>query len=350
MYPEPVARRAPLAALCRAACGVVVVLFASAPRAASACDICAIYTATEMSEARRGVRLGLAEQFTSYDTLQLGGREVPNPAGERLQSSITQVFAGYNFGPRGGLQMNLPIIARAFRRQEATKVVNGDESGVGDLSVIAHLLPVGVVSEHSVVRLLVLGGLKLPSGNSRRLKEELAETADVGEGPGPFGPGGLRKYHRRDGAAQSGVHGHDLALGSGSTDAIVGSNLFASWDRLFLTGSAQYAIRTTGDFGYRYADDLTCSGGPGVYALLDHRYTLSLQALVSAESKGSDQLKDVTLDDTARTGVFAGPMVIFTWGTSLSADLGLDVSALQNNSGLQAVPDYRVRAGLTWRL
>jgi hypothetical protein len=285
--------------------------------------------------------------------LQHAGRAVPNPAGEHLHSSITQLFAGLNLSPRAGVQVNLPIIARAFRRQETTGVVNGDESGIGDLRVLAHLLPIGEVTEHSVVRLSLLGGLELPSGSARRLKEELHEGTDVDADANPFGSegSGRRKYHLHpsDGAAESGVHGHDLALGSGSTDVIVGANLFASWDRLFVAGGVQYAIRTTGDFGYRYADDLTCSGGPGMYALLDDRYSLSLQAVASAESKGKDRLRGVAVDDTARTGVFAGPALIFTWGTSLTAEVGVDLSALQNNSALQIVPDYRVRAGLTWR-
>jgi hypothetical protein len=42
----------------------------------------------------------------------------------------------------------------------------------------------------------------------------------------------------------SGINGHDLALGSGSIDGIVGGAAFASWDRLYATASAQHAIRS----------------------------------------------------------------------------------------------------------
>ncbi|HEX7408771.1 MAG TPA: hypothetical protein VF515_14115, partial [Candidatus Binatia bacterium] len=122
-----------------------------------ACDLCAIYTATEQRESRTGIRVGVAEQFTSSNTLQQSGEKVDNPAGQRLNSSITQFLAGYNFTPRIGLQLNLPLITRAFRRVEGMDVVNGDESGIGDLSLIVNGEAYRDVTEDSVIRLSLLG-------------------------------------------------------------------------------------------------------------------------------------------------------------------------------------------------
>lgn len=318
-----------------------------------ACDVCAIYTATDMREGRLGAFAGLAEQFTSYNTLQDNGHEVPNPAGERLNSSIMQFIVGYTFKPWLRVQLNLPVIGRAFRRQEAG-VVNGDETGIGDLSLLAGAVPFSNVTENSVVRWSILGGFKLPSGDSRRLKEELPGAQPDHGVPDPFRgrpQPRLVKYHLvGDGnGVQSGVHGHDLALGSGSTDVVLGTQLFASWKRAFLTGGVQYVVRTEGDFGYQFNSDLTWNGGPGVFVLLAHSYTLGLQAAVSGESKGKDSLNGVPADDTARTGVYIGPAAAFTWGTSLAADLGVDVSVVQHNAALQIVPDYRLRGAVTWR-
>ena len=64
-------------------------------------------------------------------------------------------------------------------------------------------------------------------------------------------------------SVESGVHGHDLALGSGSFDGIVGTGIYTRWTRAFFNASMQYAIRTKGDFDYQYANDLTWFGGPG---------------------------------------------------------------------------------------
>jgi len=314
--------------------GIVVataIAFISAglPAIARACDLCAIYSATELRESRTGLRLGIAEQFTSYNTLQQDGEKVANPAGEWLNSTITQLLAGYNFTPRLGVQVNVPLISRYFRRQEATGVVHGDETGIGDLSLLANYEAYSDVTENGVVRLNLIGGFKLPSGNSHRLKEELAEP-DEAETP-------------------SGIHGHDLALGSGSLDGVFGVQLFWSWQRLFLQSAIQYIVRTQGSFDYQYADDLMWNGGPGAFVLISHDYTLGVQAVLSGESKGKDTLAGVPADDTAITSFYAGPGLLFTWGTSLGAELAGDIPVVQNNSALQIVPDYRVRGGFTWR-
>jgi hypothetical protein len=323
---------------------------------ASACDVCAVYTATEQREARTGLHLGVAEQFTRFTTLQRNGDEIPNVAGERLTSAITQILIGYNPTPRFGVQLNLPIISRTFRRLEAGRIVHDDETGIGDLSLVGTVNAFTDVREHGVFRLTLLGGLKLPSGDSSRIAEELAEGHQHGAaerasaavvtnhaGNHPEAPAATPF-----GGTESGIHGHDIALGSGSVDGIIGGQLFWSWRRLFLTTGAQYTIRTEGDFGYQYANDLTWSAGPGVMALLEHGYTLGLQAVLTGETKGKDTLDGVAAGDTGITALYAGPEITFTWGSSLGADLVLDVPVVQHNTALQIVADYRLRAGITW--
>jgi len=295
-------------------------------QSALACDLCAVYMATEQRESRMGVFAGLAEQYTHFDTVQHAGEEVPKP-GERLQSFITQIVAGYSFTPRLAVQVNIPLIARDFRRQHEDGFVSGDESGLGDLSLVAAWTAYTNVSENMLSRLTLLGGLKLPSGNSRRIKEELVETHEH----------------------ESAIHGHDLALGSGSVDGILGAQLFWAWRRAFLAGGLQYVWRTEGDFEYEYANDLMWNGGPGVFMLLGHNYTVGLQAELTGESKGNDTLAGMKESDTAITSLYMGPDARFTWGTSLGANLAVDLPVLQHTSGLQIVPDYRLRAGFTWR-
>lgn len=307
----------------------VVMLVAAASlicERATACDVCAIYTATEMRESRVGPSLGIAEQFSRFTTLQERGEEVDNPANERLESSITQLLVGYTFTPRLGVQLSLPVISRSFRRQEESGVVRGDERGIGDLSVIGQVAALSHVDEESVSRFSLFGGVKFPTGDSDRLREELSEM-EMG----------------------SGIHGHDLALGSGSYDGVVGGRFFGSWRRAFLTGVLQYTIRTEGDFHYDYANDLTWAAGPGAFVWLDNGFTLGLQAVLSGETKGKDTLDGVAADDTAITTLYAGPGALLTWGSSLGAELAADLPVIQNNSALQIVPNFRLRSGLVWR-
>jgi len=180
------------------------------------------------------------------------------------------------------------------------------------------------MSKHYTFSWTGLGGVKFPSGDSAHLNP--AED--------DFAPG---------------IGGHDLTLGSGSFDGLVGTGFFARWKRVFMTGAMQYAIRSEGDFGYRFANDWIWIGGPGVYLMLSDTHTLALQAVVSGESKGQDTVRGVSTDDTAVTAVYVGPQVNFSWSSRLSAQVGLDLPVVMNTTGLQLAPDYRIRAALTWR-
>ncbi len=306
-------------------CSALVLVSLDAARA-RACDVCAIYTATEQRESRPGFRVGVAEQFSRFTTLREDGHTIDNP-GEHLNSSITQLIAGYDFTPRLGVQFTLPVIDREFRRREAGVITSGSESGLGDASLLGIVRPFSYVTEHSIVRTSLLGGLKFPTGSSHRLREELSESED-----GPLG-----------------VHGHDIALGSGSYDGIIGGSVFASWRRFYWTTAVQYAMRTTGSIDYRYANEVTWSGGPGAFPLLTHGASLSLQALVTGEHKGLDTLAGEEAEDTGITAVYVGPHLAATWRTRLAADVSVDFPVLQDNTSVQLVPDYRLRVGVAWR-
>ena len=144
----------------------VVLLLLLVGGRAFACDLCAIYIGVEERQSRPGLFAGVAEQYSDYDTIQRSGEEVPNLAGERLHSFITQLVLGYNFTPRIAIQLNLPVISRVFRRQEMRGIVDGDESGIGDLSLLGTWAAYTNMTENTLTRFTLLGGLKLPSGNS----------------------------------------------------------------------------------------------------------------------------------------------------------------------------------------
>jgi hypothetical protein len=239
------------------------------------------------------------------------------------------MFVGYNFSPRFGLQFNVPVIYRSFQRPRGAVLERGTETGIGDASLLGNLVAYQKIEEHFALNWTVLGGLKFPTGDSHRLKEP--DVASVPPLP------------------DSGIGGHDLALGSGSFDGIVGTGLSARWDRVFLTANVQYAIRTEGDFGHRYANDLTWAMGPGVYLLRNERHMLSVQAVVSGESKAKDTFHGVPDGDSAETLLYLGPQINYFWSSKLSAQLGADLPMNVRNSGVQVVPDYRLRFSVTWR-
>ena len=330
------------------------------PAAVHACDICAVYTATELQESRTGLRLGLAQQLSRFTTLQFEGDEAPNPYRERMTSAITQMVAGYRLAPRLGLQATLPWIHRDYRRRHAGAIDNGNEHGLGDFSLLASWAALTHTDENSVARLTLIGGVKLPTGSSDRLAEEVPAPLDPNDVRDKLnGQWGVRRHgapvarpqaHLGPGPAEySGIHGHDLSLGTGSIDPIFGVQGLWTWRRAVVSGNVQYVLRTRGSYGYEYADELTAGLNPGVFAVVAHDHSLSLHLASTLERKGKDNLDGQTLADTALTALYLGPGLHFTRGSALSLDFTADIPVLLDNSSLQIVPDFRLRAGFVWR-
>jgi Putative MetA-pathway of phenol degradation len=253
-------------------------------QSAAACDFCAIYSATE-ARAGKGFYAGAAEQFTRFGTLQDNGKEVPNETGQFLNSSISQLFAGYNFNDCFGVQFTMPVIYRSFQRPEGFTTDRGTSSGLGDVSISGKYLAWRHLSGRTTVLWNILGGVKFPTGNPDRIKEEFNEV----EIPG---------------APVSGIHGHDLTLGTGSYDGLVGTGFYARWEHLFFSASGQYSIRTEGAFDYQFANDLSWNGGPGVLLIMEDNFTLSLQANISGEFKKRDTFQGELAEDTGITSVY----------------------------------------------
>ncbi len=337
---------------------------AIAPAIARACDVCAVYTATEMRETRRGFQIGIGEQATRYKTGLPDAEGGTVDKGERLNSFTTQLFLGYDFNPTFGLQVNVPLIGRDYHRLRNHRLVDGriedgvltkgNVGGFGDVSLIGVLRPWSLVTENSVVRFTLIGGLKLPSGDPGKLVEEQKLRREVEASPPPeetVAPGRAVSAHHVPAGSPSGINGHDLALGSGSIDGIVGGSFFGSWKRAFATVAVQHAIRTEGAYRYQYGDETNWFVSLGGYALLDPRYTLALQVVTSGTHQGTDTIEGTSTapdgQSATTTWVFLGPGMTFTWGTSLAVELAGDLPVLREDEGL--VPEYRVRGGISWR-
>jgi hypothetical protein len=309
---------------------MLFLLVVSSVQPVLACDLCSVYTASEAQGGGTGFYSGVAEQFTYFNTLQSGGQTVAND-GESINSLNSQAFLGYNFNQRFGLQLNLPIIYRQYRRQFTAEddghvfsPANRSETGLGDLSLVGNVRVYKYSGENFTFNWTALGGIKFPTGGTGQLNPANPDFA-------------------------TGIGGHDLTFGSGSYDGLLGTGFSTRWERLFLTGGMQYSLRTAGAFDYQFANDWSWSGGPGVYLVLEDNYTVAFQAAVSGESKGQDTIAGVPTDDTALTIVYLGPQIDVTWSDQLSAHLGADLPVSIASTGNQVVPDYRIHAAVTWR-
>ena len=347
-----------------------LVAMAVAANEARACDLCGCYTpqleampesadvsasggllpsSPQHSSWLSRSYFAIGEQFTHFGTVQIDGREVSNPTGQFEDSSITQLVAGYSLTSRFALQINIPLIYRSFERPEGFALDRGTESGLGDISLLGKFVlfhreaggseslkfddpknPYFEVHEPDfTVSALLLGGVKFPTGGTNRIKEEFDEV-DV------------------PGAPVSGIHGHDLTLGTGSYDAIMGAQTSLRYKSFFFQADTQFALRGDGLHQYHFANDLSWGGGPGYYFLRSPKAIIGVQFVCSGEHKDVDRFRGKAAEDTGITSVFLGPRLIASVG-KISAEISADLPVSIDNTALQVVPDYRLRAGIAIR-
>ncbi|PYL58814.1 MAG: hypothetical protein DMF30_01480 [Verrucomicrobia bacterium] len=322
-----------------------------------ACDLCGCYTpqleampAMELTPSPSwlaGWYAAASEQFTRFATVQIDGREVANPTGQYENSSITQLVAGYDVTSRFALQINLPLIYREFKRPEGFAIDRGTVSGLGDVSLLLKTVafhyssparrtfevegknPIAIEHEPDfTASAILLTGIKFPTGDSSRLEEEFHEV----EIPG---------------APESGIHGHDLTLGTGSYDGVFGEQTSLRYKNVFFETNVQFTLRGDGTHQYHFADDLTWSGGPGYYFIRRQDMIIGLQFVASGEYKDVDRFRGKPAEDTGITSVFLGPRLIASRGR-FSAEIAAEFPVSIDNTALQVVPDYRLRGAVSF--
>jgi hypothetical protein len=334
---------------------------------AAGCDLCGCYTpqlealpqtSNEMPFGQTTVPArswtdhlyaAVAEQFTYFNTVQIDGHEVANLTDQYLASSITQLVAGYSFTSRFALQLNMPLIYRSFQRPEGFRIDHGTEAGLGDISLLGKFLLFHV--EHGGGRAVdfsdpksprmearepdftgsavLLGGVKFPTGGTSRIKEEFHEV-------------------EVEGAPASGIHGHDLTLGTGSYDGIFGGQGSLRYKSFFFETDIQFTLRGDGAHQYHFANDLSWSGGPGYYFVRNRNAIVGLECAVSGEYKDVDRFRGKAAEDTGITSVFIGPRVLVSIG-KWSGEVGVELPASIDNTALQVVTDYRLQASFALR-
>lgn len=317
-----------------------------------ACDLCAIYRAGDAKgETHDGFLVGVATQFIPYHTSQFESAKVQPTTSDFLDSTVTHVLLGYNFSPRFGLSLNTPIshfdFARTDLRYSASapprvESETGSVSGLGDMSLVGRFTLFQKRTMRWGVGVNWLVGVKLPTGESDRIADEIGQTQIYNRFLPPGTP------HDPLGHSITGIHQHSLALGTGSVDAITGLTANANWQRWFFNAQFQYYLRTEGETGFKAGGESILSGGPGMFLLANPNRTLSLQGNFVHDVMARDEILGEPSNRTGSRASYAGPLVTFTWRSSFSINVGIDVPLQIANNGFQLVPNYRLHGGVSW--
>lgn len=351
-------------------CSVLLLALISWPFAteqALACDLCALYTSMQVDSPTAGaIRLSASEQYTQFDKLQYQGHYTENPADQYLNSSVTQVSGQYDMTEQTALQFVAPIISRSYRRVQDNEPISGDVSGFGDMSLLLHYNPIRYSDGKFTARLRFFAGVKAPTGDAHLLGEEAdpqhahggsGEDVDHSEDEhdnehhhSAIASKHNGEVHDQTEPLVNAIHGHDLALGSGSWDFPLGFGLTTQWNRLIASADAQYNINNIGAFHYRYANSLIWTTSLGAFVYLEDETQVTTRARLSGQWKGFDVGRSgVEYPDTAQNYLFLGPEVNATVASQWQMVLGLDIPVEMQNSDLQVVPTSRLRAALTYK-
>jgi hypothetical protein len=304
--------------------------FGSLSSAGFACDSCALFIADGAD--RPGWTASIAHQFTRLGTVWSGDQKLGNPVDQYIDSHATQFTAGYSHGGPWSLQFTVPYLSRSYLRPEHALIETGREEGWGDVTLATRYRLYRKVTETRSVEFAVLGGVKFATGDATHLGDEIGHH-----------------FHHHEGFPDSGVHGHDLALGTGSTDYLLGADGEWRQRRFFVRGSLQYKLRRPGAYDYRMADETVWEAGPGAYAILTHEHSLALQGLFAVEHKGLDTLAGEEQIDTGFSCHYVGARLTGTWRDSLTVTASVEVPVRRRTSETMVVPDYRWRTAATWR-
>jgi len=278
---------------------------------------------------------GINAQFSEYDR--------PSSGGDEFKSSIIQFGLSQKISDKWTIQLGVPYLDRELNGEQ--------ESGIGDATAVAVYQAYRRERNKHTLTLDIYGGIKMPTGDSDRLKDESSDTEEHHEahahGMAVFGhsPTGDSSgdHHADDHDAHSG--GHHLALGSGSWDGIFGAIIRArqgSWTALL---DAQYILRTEGDHDFKYGDETYVRGG--VFCdILQGRNRLAAGAVASGEWRDANEVNGEKSGDR-KSAAYVGPALHLGIGELILVTAAYDFPVHNRDEGLDGAADQRVRVGLS---
>lgn len=239
------------------------------------CDYCQLTQGLSPLQSTTGIGLRVDERYVVLDKMYRGTERVDNP-GNKETHLVTQFTGFYTVNPDLTVIAFVPYLRRTMKElhqhhDEEAELVNGDASGLGDISLMGRYTFFRRHDLDSTTILAGLAGVKLPTGATNA---------------------------RDDRGIYMDAH---VQPGTGSTDALLGLNFNHAIDRFTLSSNALFSVANEGktgnanhQFGNMFAYDVT--GLYRIYPATPPGPTLSAALGVAGEWRDKEKIAGVTPD------------------------------------------------------
>lgn len=272
--------------------------------ASQACEFCTLHNGLGQYN-NQGDFVSLTYRMTTASTIVSGGSSVQPSTGEKLVINTTQLYYQHSFSEALKVQVVLPYVQKTASTNGAT---DDSSSGLGDAILMARYAFWGDATQFAAV----IVGAKLPTGSK---KDAVGTTT--------FSP--------------------DLALGTGSTDPLIGAvynHNIGNWN---YSADALYKFAGKGYDSYQFGNVLNL-GLNGYYGFHEN-FNIGLG--LSGEIMAADTDSAGTVADTGGTVFFASPALQYTLN-NFYAELSYQVPVYRNFVGTQMVVDNKVIISLRY--
>ena len=310
-----------------------------------ACETCAVYAGPNVpASAQNESYTYQLNWFTRYARLdqRLDGSAREDRHGESIESLIHQLSYSYQPSPSLRFQTTIPLLRRDMRRHTDQGLRSDHEAGAGDMSLLASYRIPMRRDTSGYAALTLVGGIKIPTGDSDRLSQHGHHDRHAHAGP-------PHHHTHNDHRFQSAISEHNVALGSGSWDWITGLRFDGAWGAWSADGGVLAYWRTEGDFDYEFADDLYVSAHVGRDLLRKDGNALNVRAGVQGEFRDADRRGGRSIDHTMLDAWYADAACSFTYASWLG-EVGVEQALHQKSGGATLVPEQRFRFSIGIRL
>jgi len=276
---------------------LVLVLVVSFAPVARACEFCTLHNGLGQYN-NQGDFVSLTYRVTTASTTVAGGSAVQPSTGDKLTINTMQAYYQHSFSENLKGQLVAPYIQKSASHGDGS---SDSSSGVGDAILMARYTFWGDDTQFAAA----IVGIKLATG----ARKDVVGTSS-------FSP--------------------DLAIGTGSTDPLIGAVYNHNIGNWSYSTDALYKLSGKGYGGYQFGNVLNL--GLNGYYRLHNNFNAGLG--LAGEITAADNNSAGAVDSTGGTVFFASPAVQYT-RDNFYAELAYQLPVYRNFIGTQLVVDNK---------